>query len=454
MIAFRSGLGRGPSTCLNDVGSLTPLSLTVSQRERGIFLASFFHFGMRTVKVVGAGFSGLVTAYYLVKHGVKVTVVEKSSRPGGLIQTVHTEHGIVETAANGILNSAKLESMAAEIGVPLQPTRREGRKRFIFRGRPRQLPLTPLDVLNLAFHLARNAAGFRPRQFETVAEWGRRVIGKGATDYLLAPALGGIYAGDPDRLSASLIFGAAKLPDHLHTNRPEHAKLRGTVAPARGMQQLIDGLYDYLKRKGVEFLFNHQERAEANEPTVVCLSAQAASEYLAEVASEVAQALRGIEMLSLVTATCFFAPDAAKLKGFGCLFPRNAGFRARGVLFNDCIFEGRGPARSETWIFGGALDPDVLKLSDQEFAELIAHERAEFYSRHEEPLAVHVTCRPSALPHYSIELEEILTTLPAPPAHIALAGNYLGRIGLAKLIERAAVVAEAFGQAFGAVARP
>ncbi len=399
---------------------------------------------MQTVKVVGAGFSGLVTAYYLVKHGFKVSVIEKCSRPGGLIQTVQTENGLVETAANGILNSAKLESIAAEIGVPLQATRCEGRKRFIFRGRPRQLPLTPLDVLNLAFHLARNAASFRPRQFETIAEWGRRVIGKGATDNLLAPALGGIYAGDRDRLSASLIFGTAKLPDHLRTNRPEHGKLRGTVAPPRGMQQLIDGLYEYLKGNGVEFLFNHLERAEANELTVVCLSAQAASEFLAEVASEVAQALRRIEMLSLVTTTCFFAPDAAKLKGFGCLFPRNAGFRARGVLFNDCIFEGRGPARSETWIFGGALDPDVLRLDDQQFAELITHEREKFYGRNDAPLAVHVTRRPSALPHYSIELEQILSTLPAPPTHITLAGNYLGRIGLAKLIERAAVVAEDF----------
>ena len=401
---------------------------------------------MQTVKVVGAGFSGLVTAYYLVKHGFKVTVVEKSSRPGGLIQTVQTDNGLVETAANGILNSAKLESIAAEIGVPLQPTRREGHKRFIFRGRPRQLPLTVLDALNLAFHLARNAASFRPQQFETIAQWGRRVIGKGATEYLLAPALGGIYAGDPDRLSASLIFGTAKLPDHLHTNRPERAKRRGTVAPPRGMQQLIDELCDYLKRSGVEFLFNHQERVEANRPTVVCLSAQAASEYLAEITPEVAQALGGMEMLSLITATCFFAPNSAKLKGFGCLFPRSEGFRARGVLFNDCIFQGRGPAHSETWIFGGALDSNVVELSDQELFRLIATERERLFSKTDEVLDVYLTRWPKALPHYSIELEQILRSLPTPPPNIALVGNYLGRIGLAKLIERAAVVAGDFGQ--------
>ena len=116
--------------------------------------------------------------------------------------------------------------------------------------------------------------------------------------------------------------------------------------------------------------------------------------------------------------------------------------RARGVLFNDSIFEGRGLSHAETWIFGGALDADVVNLTDEEFAQLIASERKRFYGVRNEPLAVHVTRWPNALPHYTIELEKILTTLPAPPPNVTLVGNYLGRIGLAKLVERAAIVAE------------
>jgi hypothetical protein len=50
-----------------------------------------------------------------------------------------------------------------------------------------------------------------------------------------------------------------------------------------------------------------------------------------------------------------------------------------------------------------------------------------------------------ALPHYTIELEKILTDLPPPPKNIALVGNYLGRIGLAKILERAAFVADEVG---------
>lgn len=399
---------------------------------------------MQNVKVIGAGFSGLVSAYFLVKAGFEVQIFERSARAGGLIRTIRTPHGLVETAANGLLNSARLEAMCADIGVPLQATRPDGRKRFIFRGRPRQVPLNVSEVLTLGLRLGANATRLRPRQSETIAEWGRRVVGVGATDYLLAPALGGIYAGDPQRLSASLIFGRAALPDHLRTSRPARAKVGGTVAPPNGMQQLIDELCEYLKGAGVEFVFDHQAHLNTDEPTVVCLSALAASDYLADIAPNVSQALRGTEMLSLVTTTCFFAPEAARLKCFGCLFPRDQGFRARGVLFNDCIFEGRGPAHAETWIFGGALDPYVGSLSDQEFAVLIAAEREQFFGKNDDVLGMHVTRWPNALPHYSIDLERILMTLPAPPSNIGLVGNYLGRIGLAKILERAACVAEDF----------
>jgi protoporphyrinogen/coproporphyrinogen III oxidase len=396
----------------------------------------------KPITVVGAGFSGLVTAYLLAKAGREVRVVEKKSRAGGLICTIHTEHGLVETAANGILNSARVEAMAAEIGVPLLTTKRDARKRFIFRGKPRQLPLDLFEVLRIPLGVAANATRLRPRRFETITAWGQRVVGKAATDYLLVPALGGIYAADPDRLSASLIFGSAELPPHLQTYRPAKAQARGTVAPPNGMQQLIDGLRDYLQSKGVQIDFETSDPSQPSEPIVVCGSASAAADYLVDLAPDVATALRSIEMLSLLTVTGFFDQAAARLHGFGCLFPRDQGFRARGVLFNTSIFEGRGPAHAETWIFGGALDRDVVGLDDDQIRDTVLNDRERFYRKADTPLAMHITRWPKVLPHYSVELERTLASLPEPPANVALVGNYLGRIGLAKILERAAHVVE------------
>ena len=349
------------------------------------------------VKVVGAGFSGLVTAYYLVKEGLKVQLIEKTSRAGGLIQTIQTEHGLVETAANGIRNSARLEAICADIGVPLQATQREARARFIFRGRPRRFPLSAAEVLKLGFRFAASATNLRPRPFETIVDWGRRVIGAGATDYFLAPALGGIYAGDPERLSASLVFGQAVLPAHLQTTKALRPKLRGTVAPPKGMQQLIEGLCTYLEHAGVKFLFNQDGKVGTGEPAIICTSARGAAESLADAAPQLSLSLREIEMMPVVTVTCQYEPAAARLKGFGCLFPRSEGFRARGVLFNECIFAGRGPAHSETWIFGGALDPDIVRLSDPDLIKLIAGERERLYGETDEAIGIHLTSWPQAL---------------------------------------------------------
>jgi oxygen-dependent protoporphyrinogen oxidase len=393
------------------------------------------------ITVVGAGFSGLTTAYFLTRQGFQVRLVKDSKRPGGLIHTIRTEHGLVETAANGLLASARAEAMCADLGVPLIMTRREGRRRFIYRGKPKQLPLTIGDVLTVSGRVALNLTRFSAQPLETIGNWSRRVLGSGATDFLLAPALGGIYAGDPEQLSASLIFGKATLPVELNTTKPTKGKLRGTVAPPDGMQQLIDGLVDYLKQKEVEFVFGDYAPSP-DRPTVVCLSASAAAKYLEALAPELGHALSKIEMLSIATVTAFYPPDSAQLKGFGCLFARDQGFRARGVLFNDFIFDGRGPAHAETWIFGGALDGEVVNLSDDEFARTIADERERFYGRRDEALAMHVTRWPKTLPHYTIELEKILTSLPPPPQNVHLVGNYLGRIGLAKILERAAFVAE------------
>src|SRR5256714_8289381 len=138
---------------------------------------------MPTITVVGAGFSGLATAYFLTKHDLKVRIIEKSDRAGGLIRTIRTEHGLVETAANGLLSSARLEAMCADIGVPLIATRREARKRFIYRGKPKQLPLRAVELFALSVRLAVSAASLRPRQFESIHDWGTRVLGRGATDY-------------------------------------------------------------------------------------------------------------------------------------------------------------------------------------------------------------------------------------------------------------------------------
>lgn len=393
------------------------------------------------ITVIGAGFSGLVTAYHLISAGLHprchVRVIDVATRPGGLIQTERTQNGLIERAANGIVSSEGLLRMCERIGVRLETTLPQARNRFIFRdGKPRRWPLGVTESMRLAASVVSSATSLKPAPMETIKEWGDRVMGSKVTDYLLAPGLSGIYAGDPARLSASLILRRRGKRSHSSTQERKSLRPR-TVAPRGGMQELIDGLVRFLERSGVEIRLGEEARVESGAPTIICTSAPAAGKLLTEVAPDAGRQLGKIEMLPLVTVTCFLERRPDQPQGFGCLFPRKEGVRALGVLFNDCIFPERSRMRSETWILGGALDRSVIDLSDDQLVALITEGHQKLTLSKNTPVDAIITRWPKALPHYTTDLELMVNHRAILPNEILLVGNYLGVIGLTRIAELA-----------------
>jgi len=391
---------------------------------------------MTPVTVVGGGFSGLATAYYLSRAGIPVELVEKTDRLGGLIATLETPHGPVETAAMGLKNCARVDAVCRDLGLPmLCSTQASSRARYIYRQRPRRWPLNPGEWLTLAARFATaTARGSRhPRPLETVDEWGGRVLGPRATRWLVGPTLQGMYAGDPARLSASLVFGARE--------RAAQPARKGLMAPARGMQQLIDALERRLRTRDVSIQLNTSKRLDGSTPAVVCTSARDAAECLRDVAPAASQALSTIDMLPLVRITAFYPDEKTHQRGRGILFPRGGGIRALGVLFNANIFPHRGGQYSESWIYGGAADRDVVHLSEDDLAAVMDRDRQSLCGRSVPPAArvVHRWC--AALPHYDVQLESVRASGFDLPKGVFLVGNYVGGIGVTMLLEQAAAVA-------------
>ena len=390
---------------------------------------------MKPVTVVGGGVSGLATAYYLSLAGIPVEIVEKSDRLGGLIATYETPDGPVETAAIAMKNGPRVDAVCRDLGVPMLAASTE-RPGYFYRGRPRRWPLNAGESLALGARYAISTVSGRrrPRPLETVEAWGARVFGRRATPWLLGPYLQGRYAGDPARLSASLLFG--------QRDRAARVAPQGIVSPANGMQQLIDALACRLRTKGVSIRLNTSARLDGSTPTVICTAACDAAKILRDLAPGASQALSTVEMLPLVRITAFYPGEQAPLGGRGVLFPRGNGVRALGAVFNTNIFPDRKGHYSESWIYGGASDLAVMGLSDDELGVVMDRDRQALCGRGAAPAARWIHRWQAGLPHYDLQLESVLSRPLDLPKGVFLVGNYVGGIGVPMLLEQAASVAE------------
>ncbi|MGA7615760.1 MAG: FAD-dependent oxidoreductase [Thermoanaerobaculia bacterium] len=388
---------------------------------------------MSRVTIVGGGVSGLVTAYYLAREGVSVTLLEKQERLGGLVDTLRTPYGPVEAAASGIRSSARFEEICRELDVPLVTTMKESRKRYLYRGAPRQWPLGPAESLGFAGKITAHylTRTHLPRPGESVNVWGERVLGRAPTHYILGAALQGIYAGDPAELSASMIMGKMR-------QKPAKGEKKGLVAPPVGLIEFIEALTARLKEFGVEIRtgVSAEPSLDGEGAVVISTSAKDAATLLRERAPGAAEAIGSIEMLPLLRVTAFYPESENTVKGFGILFPREEGVRALGVLFNTNIFPNRGEGHSESWIYGGAQDRGVVDLDDDAILEMMNRDRETLYRRRVEPIACYPQRWPLGLPHYDLHLEELRRKGFELPSGIFLAGNYLRGIGLPLLLEQ------------------
>jgi oxygen-dependent protoporphyrinogen oxidase len=210
------------------------------------------------------------------------------------------------------------------------------------------------------------------------------------------------------------------------------------------MGEFIERLFEALRARGVAFAFGCRVAAlDPSTPTVVATPAPAAAALLAPHAPRLAESIGLLPMTSIVSTTAFFAPAPGDLRGFGVLFPRETGVRALGVLFNTDIFAGRGTCRSETWIYGSLAGTLPLPQPD-EVADWILEDRARLTGRSDRPIAFSPPRpgSPPSLPVYDHTVLIIKERLADLPPRLALAGNYLGRLGVARLLDLSREAAE------------
>lgn len=393
---------------------------------------------MSPIHIIGAGFSGMSLAVLLAEKGHRVSVYDEKPRLGGMIESLPFHGVLAETAAHSLTRTEALDRFLAGLEInPLSP-RPTARRRFIYRwGEPKRWPLKFGESLRMigGFATAKVMGKLQVKEGESLHSWGVRILGPSGSHYLLETALQGIYAGDAKVLSARLL-----LDQRL---RGGAGKYLGITSFQGGMAEIFPAMEKKLRARGGSLhLGRRTSLQDLSGLKVIAASARGASQLLSEMEEgrKVAELLARVPSAGLITLNALFRRRG--LEGFGCLVPRGENVRALGVLMNSSIFDRGWSEWSETWIYGGATDPDILLKSDQELHEQLVSDREKIFRSPEKPHAILTTRWPAGLPHYSLELEKVLSELQEPRRElerrgIYLHGNYLGGIGLSKILDLA-----------------
>src|SRR5579863_9852608 len=220
------------------------------------------------VAVIGAGISGLACAYRLQQLGLDVTVFESNSSAGGMIDSVEKDALLFEAGPQSFQGTPELLALIRELGLEGQLLKADPRapRYVLLHGRLRKIPMSPQallasTLLNPVSRWKIASEPFKkwrpPSEEESVAAFVRRKFGHEILEYLVAPFVSGVYAGDPEKLSlkaafptldewereyGSVLRGAMK-------SRPEKEKRRGPPPLCSfklGMRTLTRALADKL----------------------------------------------------------------------------------------------------------------------------------------------------------------------------------------------------------------
>jgi oxygen-dependent protoporphyrinogen oxidase len=437
-----------------------------------------------SVWIIGGGISGLSCAYRLRQLGIPVCLLEKSFASGGVIHTARRDGFLFEAGPQSFLLTDTLRNLIGELGLegdvllanPNAP-------RYVLRNhRLLAVPMAPPALLRSSL-LTWGAKArvltepFRrsrmPSAEESVADFVRRRFGSEILDYLVAPFVSGVYAGDPEELSMASAFPSAMKWEQEYRSvirgamsrqssgsRPALASFRAGMAtlPERFAERMNDAIESGSGR-AVSIIASagfSPSTSNRTKPTrrgaviVLATPAYAAAALLPDTCRNLAELLAGISYAPIATiAMAFHSRQIGRpLDGFGFLAPRKEGLGILGTVWNSALFPGRAPEGMAvlTSFIGGATNLAVIGQSDDHLLDVAVRENSQVLEISGPPADHAVFRYRCALPQYTIghserlrSIAQELTRLPG----LFLTGNYLAGPSIGDCVEHAFVTAEA-----------
>jgi oxygen-dependent protoporphyrinogen oxidase len=445
---------------------------------------------MAAVAIVGAGIAGLTAAYRLKRKGYRVVVYEASERVGGVIRTERRDGYLAELGPNSITaGSAVVAELFTQLGLDSSrvEAQREAKKRYIVRkGKLVALPTSPSQLLTT--RLLSNGAklaifgepmvepGDSPME-ESVATFVRRRFNQEVLDYVANPFVGGIFAGDPEQLSARHALPRLHDLEHTHgsvmkalgqmlrAGRTPGGPAAPTLVSLAGGLQEIPGAFARELRPELRFKAPATQIRIGPKGWTVSAAYQAAELYDAVIyaapahcADEVDLAFEGGDRVKTlasidhppvaVLALGFRREDVThKLDGFGFLVPDVERRNVLGVIFSSTVFPGRAPEGHVllTAFVGGVRHPDLANADLSTLTARVLDDLRLLLGVRGEPTFRSVHLWPKAIPQYALSygrFKEIMDDAERRNPGFALAGSFREGVAVGDVITAAGQAAD------------
>ena len=440
------------------------------------------------IVVIGAGLTGLSTAYHLHRQGRDVVILEKADRVGGQIHTYQENGFTYESGPNtGVVSFPEVAELFQLLqgSCELEIARESSKRRLIWKGdRFHALPASPMSAVTTPLFRLRDKFRILGEPWrkkgtdpdEPVGALTIRRLGQSFYDYAVDPFISGVYAGDPMRLTTryalpklynleanygSFIRGAIAKGKEPKTDR-ERLATKKVFSAVGGLQRLIEALSKDLQiitgAADVKVMpvadgqwsctYNGSEEIISRH-VVTTVGSYALPALLPFIPSEQMQKMSNLFYAPIIQVV-LGVKDARGLDfpAFGGLVPSKEQKRVLGILFPSSCFMHRAPEGGAlySYFIGGARHTDYQQKSDDEIREIAieAFHSMLKYPADMQPDLLRIFRHEHAIPQYWSDSGERFATIEALQQQypgLILAGNMRDGIGMGNRIHQGATIA-------------
>jgi oxygen-dependent protoporphyrinogen oxidase len=449
----------------------------------------------KKVTVLGAGISGLTTAYLLYKDGYDVTVLEKKDRVGGSIETVVENRLLFDRGPNSALETTPLIAQLVEelnLSEQFVYANKKGNKRYILRNNKlHALPISPAAFIKSKLFSSKAKLRLMKEPFigksqdgyyQSIAEFVTRRLGQEFLDYAINPFVAGVYAGNPEDLSVKsafpklyaleeeyggLIVGSIRSIRKRKKRKEQSKQSAKMISFREGMKVLPEAIADYLGGRvklnadvvsikktadgnyGVTYNEGDQSLTLLTDIVLSTIPAYTAAKLFGHFDDGLKKHLNNIYYPPVLVLYIAYNKNnvGQPLDGFGFLVPSKEEKSFLGAVWSSVIFPNRSEdnTASFTLFVGGSRNPGFIYDDEEELIKTVKHEFEELMNIRGEPVHLAKRFWEKAIPQYTIgyvESENYFDHFEKDNKGIILSGNYRGGISVGDCIKNAGIVAD------------